>query len=422
MIRARNHLYNEFDPYAAQWLRNLISAGELPAGVVDERSIADLQPDDVAGWRQCHFFAGIGGWPLALRLAGWPEDLPIWTGSCPCQPFSNAGQGAGVNDPRHLWPDFFRLIRAARPPVVMGEQVAGSAGYGWLDGVRADLAGEGYASRGVDIPACAVDAPHIRSRLYWVAVADRLGDQQRALAGESTGGDRLRDAGPGAGSHGGGYVADALRAGPATHGRDAGEVGSLQVAERRPEDDAAVPGRGDAAAIRGVADADRELRGIGDEQPAGQQPVDQPDAGAGVRAGPGDDARVARCGTLADPYSAGSGRRTVEPARDIGDRRAAGRNEGDGGVARNYAPTFWAEADWIVCHDGKQRRTQPGLPLLVNGVRGRVAVGDALGKAGPHLGSDAHLINRQGAWKGAGNAIVPQEAEQVIRAFMDVAP
>ena len=166
--------YNEIDPYAAQWLRNLKSKGLIPDGEVDTRSIVDVAPDDVGSFNQCHFFAGIGGWSLAASLAGWPEERQLWTGSAPCQPFSVAGKGAGINDPRHLWPHFFRLIAAVRPPVVMGEQVAGAAGYGWLDGVRADLETEGYASRGVDIPACAVDAPHIRSRLYWVAsdVAD----------------------------------------------------------------------------------------------------------------------------------------------------------------------------------------------------------------------------------------------------------
>ena len=165
--------YNEIDPYAAEWLRNLIKAGLIPDGEVDTRSIVDVSADDLRGFTQCHFFAGIGGWAYALRLAGWSDDRPIWTGSCPCQPFSVAGKGLGANDPRHLWPDFFRLIRAARPSVVMGEQVAGSAGYGWFDGVAFDLESEDYASRAVDIPACAVNAPHIRSRLYWVA-ADAL--------------------------------------------------------------------------------------------------------------------------------------------------------------------------------------------------------------------------------------------------------
>ena len=161
--------YNEIDLYAAEWLRNLIKAGHIADGEVDTRSIVDVSPDDLRGFTQAHFFAGIAGWSHALRLAGWSDDRKIWTGSCPCQPFSVAGKGKGTDDERHLWPHFFRLIRGCRPPVVMGEQVAGSAGYGWLDGVRSDLESEGYACDGVDIPACSANAPHIRSRLYWVA-------------------------------------------------------------------------------------------------------------------------------------------------------------------------------------------------------------------------------------------------------------
>jgi DNA (cytosine-5)-methyltransferase 1 len=63
------------------------------------------------GFTQCHFFAGIGVWSYALRLAGWPDDRPVWTGSCPCQPFSAAGKGAGFADERHLWPAWHHLIR-----------------------------------------------------------------------------------------------------------------------------------------------------------------------------------------------------------------------------------------------------------------------------------------------------------------------
>jgi len=83
--------YNEFDKYAAQWLRNLIAAGHIAPGDVDERSIEDVRPDDLRGYRQCHFFAGIGVWSYALRRSGWPDDRSIWTGSCPCQSFSAAG-------------------------------------------------------------------------------------------------------------------------------------------------------------------------------------------------------------------------------------------------------------------------------------------------------------------------------------------
>ena len=87
--------YNENDPKAATWLRELIRNGYIANGDVDERSIEDILPNDLAGYTQCHFFAGIGGWSYALRLAGWPDDRAVWTGSCPCQPFSTAGKGGG---------------------------------------------------------------------------------------------------------------------------------------------------------------------------------------------------------------------------------------------------------------------------------------------------------------------------------------
>src|SRR5690348_1104404 len=116
--------YNEIDPQAAQWLRNLITAGLIAAGDVDCRSIAEVRPDDLRGYAQCHFFAGIGVWSHALRGAGWGDARPVWTGSCPCQPFSVAGDQEGFSDERHLWPVWFELIRECRPVAVFGEQVA----------------------------------------------------------------------------------------------------------------------------------------------------------------------------------------------------------------------------------------------------------------------------------------------------------
>lgn len=163
--------YNEFDPFAAAWLRELIADGLIAPGDVDDRSITDVSPADLVGYTQCHFFAGIGGWSLALRLAGWPDDRPVWTGSCPCQPFSAAGKGEGGADPRHLWPEWFRLLRECRPVAVFGEQVEAAIGHGWLDLVSADMEGEGYAVGAVVLGAHSVGAPHRRQRLWFVADA-----------------------------------------------------------------------------------------------------------------------------------------------------------------------------------------------------------------------------------------------------------
>ncbi|AZR62109.1 DNA cytosine methyltransferase [Klebsiella quasipneumoniae] len=163
--------YNEIDPFAAQWLRNLIAAGHIAPGEVDERSIEDVTPDDLRGFTQCHFFAGIGVWSHSLRLAGWPDDRPVWTGSCPCQPFSAAGKGDGFADERHLWPHVFHLISERRPQHVFGEQVASGNANTWFDLVQADLEGMGYAFGLVPFTSAGIGAPHIRERAYWVANA-----------------------------------------------------------------------------------------------------------------------------------------------------------------------------------------------------------------------------------------------------------
>src|SRR5690606_35379925 len=158
--------YSEHDPKAAAWLRELISAGHIAPGDVEERSICDVHPSELSGYTQQHFFAGIGGWSYALRLAGWPDSRPVRTGSCPCQPFSAAGKGLAEKDERHLWPVFRDLITFGEPTVTFGEQVASKAGRVWLARVRADLEGLGYAVGAADLCAAGVGAPHIRQRLY----------------------------------------------------------------------------------------------------------------------------------------------------------------------------------------------------------------------------------------------------------------
>lgn len=162
--------YNEIDPYAAQWLRNLIAAGHIAPGIVDERPIQEIEPWELAGFTQCHFFAGIGIWSHALRRAGWPDDRPIWTGSCPCQPFSSAGKRKGISDDRHLWPHWFNLIKVCKPPIVIGEQVASKDGLGWFDLVSADMENAGYAIGTADLCAAGFRQAHIRQRLYFVGL------------------------------------------------------------------------------------------------------------------------------------------------------------------------------------------------------------------------------------------------------------
>ena len=172
--------YNEIDPYAAQWLRNLIAAGHIAPGDVDERSIEDVKPDDLRNYTQCHFFAGIGVWSYALRNAGWPDDKSVWTGSCPCQPFSAAGKGSGFDDERHLWPHFHWLISECRPQHVFGEQVASGNANAWFDLVQADLEAMDYAFGLVPFPSAGVGAPHIRDRAYWVAHTNNTGLEGRS--------------------------------------------------------------------------------------------------------------------------------------------------------------------------------------------------------------------------------------------------
>lgn len=196
--------YNDADPAACAWLRELIAAGLLPAGEVDGRSILEVEPAELRGFAQCHFFAGIGGWPYALRLAGVAEDLSVWTGSPPCQPFSQAGQRKGQDDDRHLAPALLRLVAACRPHIVFGEQVASAAvlgpvgrapgaavadppGWAWFDALAADLETASYAVAAADLPAAGIGAPHIRQRLFFGAVALEPGGLGNSLGAGSQG-------------------------------------------------------------------------------------------------------------------------------------------------------------------------------------------------------------------------------------------
>lgn len=201
-------LYSENNPFAAATLRNLIAAGQIAPGVVNERSIEDLTPDELRPYTQVHLFAGIGVWSAALRRAGWRDEWPIWTASCPCQPFSSAGARGGFDDERHLWPAVAWLADSVRPGLILGEQVSTGIGAEWLDCVQDDLERMGYAVGALAFPAAMLGVAHARLRTYWMADAECAGlpipqprefpdaqrPQERRAIGEP-GGDGLGDSG-----------------------------------------------------------------------------------------------------------------------------------------------------------------------------------------------------------------------------------
>lgn len=164
--------YNDNDIRACATLRETMADGLISEGIVDERDIADIRPEELAGYDRVHLFAGIGGFEFAARLAGWPTGVQLWTGGFPCQPFSVAGLRSGAADHRYLWPELYRLIRGGRPEFVLVENVPAidSEPDLVLDRVLVDLEACGYETWTAEIPACAVDAAHKRTRV-WIAGA-----------------------------------------------------------------------------------------------------------------------------------------------------------------------------------------------------------------------------------------------------------
>lgn len=386
--------YNEFDPKAAAWLRELIAAGLIPAGIVDTRSITEIQPYELANYTQCHFFAGIGGWSLALQLAGWPSTQPVWTGSCPCQPFSTAGKQLGTADERHLWPVFFNLIRECRPESVFGEQVASAIGKGWLDGVSADLEAAGYACGAAVLGAHSVGAPHIRQRLFWVADADGINEQPcRSLVSQY------------------GLFSDDRRSDGSEGGEKQSENGGLD------DSDSAGPQPGNAA-----AEDDRHGSPVvADGRDYWQRVSFAADCLGGDEDEPGNECSICgldysvdcQCpGPTQDGYDYQE-RDGILYARRMGDSEQP-RLEGHAGYGdhRNQPGRLnpdtprpvatagrnsWSRFDLIPCADGKARRIEPGLAPLAHGIPARVV-----------------------RLRGYGNAIVPQVAAEFVSAFLDV--
>lgn len=379
-------LYNEIEPYAAQWLKNLSLAGHIAPGRVDARSISDLDLDDVSRATQFHAFAGLGAWSLALRMAGWSDDRVVWTGSCPCQPFSNAGLKKGVDDERHLWPEWRRLIGLRLPPVLFGEQVSSRDGKLWLAAVRADLEAMGYVVGAADLCAAGAGAPHARQRLYFGAF--RPGEVDLGH--------------------------------PRREGLPPSEPAVLRRAERDEQGGAAEQSGGPSGADLGLANAPVDGRG-GEyaHLPRGTEDGALPSTGGGGEA----------CGGWAD-------QRRPEPPRDrladpdrqqrdgSGDLRTGGRDESadrggldqrgpladtlcsrwaERGAGPGVRPTAWSgqldawsDVEYLPCRDGKYRPAKPGIFPLAHGTPGRV-----------------------GKLRTYGNAIVPQVAARFIRAMTE---
>lgn len=312
--------YNEFDAYPAQWIRNLAAAGLVASGVVDERSIKEVQPADV-GDGQVHLFAGIAVWSHALRLAGWPDEFPVWTASCPCQPFSSAGRGAGVDDPRHLWPDAFRLISGRRPVCVVGEQVASPDGLAWLDAVFADLEGAGYACRALDLCAVGFGAPHIRQRLYWAAIrSDRLAHH---------------------------------------HQQGRGQFGSVVPEDGHAQSGTDVDGRGEA-------------EWLADDGGEGRSEVGAHGGGRG---------EGGRAQGLVERLGDSSGRLGFAGFAGLEGHAGVGEESARSVAAPGPTNGAWADVEWLPCRDGKLRPTQPGLFPLAHGATSRVGRLRAYGNA-----------------------------------------
>jgi len=309
--------YNEHDKYAAQWLRNLIAQKLIAPGDVDERSIVDVQPDDLKGYVQCHFFAGIGGWSLAARLAHIPDDEPLWTGSCPCQPFSGAGKQQGTADARHLWPEYRRLIAHRRPAVVAGEQVASKLGREWLAGVRADLEGLDYAVGAADLCAAGARAPHIRQRLFWLADGRIAGDG---------------DIQPG-GQHG-----------------------------QQPQDGRVVIGLAQPARRQRDRKPDGKGRLVDRSSPRRVESDGQPER----------NSAFVRLGNTGSTRTGGyAGTALSAEARSGGTRSADGFDGRNPPVTAGTAD-FWSTYDVVHCTDGKARRFEPSSFPLAHGVPNRV--------------------------------------------------
>ena len=367
--------YNEFDPKAAQWLRQLIKNGVIADGEVDERSIIDVQADDLRGFTQHHFFAGIGGWSYALRLAGWDDTRLVCTASLPCQPFSVAGAQKGVDDERHLLPHFIELVKQCNFKTIFGEQVPGALKHGWLDDLCTEMERESYSVGSIVLTAAGEGAPHIRQRLYWVADSINTGSQGR-LSGWQ---DQEREAVSG---HAG--CSGTVRGLSDTENRNGRPESQLTASSSRESRDQF---RGDGSCSGLVyTNGSRPQQGRESTEATGHwNTFESTSSISRICNSESDKKHPCTTGGL---YAKSSYERTVND---------------------------WSDPDWLYCRDEKYRPIKPSIEPLANGLpRGMGYSSDPSEPIDADNTQEARVMRL----KGYGNAIVPQVAASFIQAFM----
>ena len=418
--------YNEFDPNAAAWLRELIKQGLIADGIVDERSIIDVQANDLNGFTQCHWFGGIGGWSRALRLANWSDDKPVWTASLPCQPFSTAGKQQGKSDERHLLPHFLELVKQCRPDTLFGEQVEAAIRHGWLDDLQAAMEAENYAVGHVILGAHSVQSFHQRQRLYWVAHSKRP-QYERGLSGlrkessQNSSGTASEFAECGA-------INDRMANSNSSRRKVRAEQGYWARNENVKQSDSH---NGDGSYKSSKENQRIVFDGLGNTQRNGQPTYSlrpsyfkftgrlckfkRSSAYSGLW-------NTEHNGCFAVPKSTSHVQPSAERRENGQDfsRESAGTSRSSDATSvsgRANGCTEWDNPDWIYCRDSKYRAIEPSIKPLVNGLpKGMVYSRDISAPTNPNETQEARVMRL----KGYGNAIVPQVAAEFIDAFMGI--
>ena len=451
--------YNEFDPKAAAWLRQLIKNGNITPGEVDERSITEINPDDLIGFDRVHFFAGIGTWDYCLNESGW-GDRPIWTASLPCQPFSSAGKGLGKSDERHLLPHFLELVRQCKPDTIFGEQVEGAIKHGWLDDLQTNMEAEGYAIGHCVLGAHSIGAAHIRQRLYWVAnsISEQREQQQNERSSsvfrtavqseecvsrpsdirstfdggmvyanepgsrqgiEATETARHGDSIESASCVNGVADTEITRAPESKHRKNIGErptdgtVGSCEV-DWMGNTSGAASERNTGSILREKAEVSRENRSLDGDSGVGFTDASEDDT---CRLG-----NTEHNGHATDTLPASHVQPGTERRQDGADipgefTGTSGRDDATSLFGCEIGRGEWHNTDWLYCRDNKYRPVKSGIKPLVNGIaRGMVHGSDPSAPINPNATQEARVMRL----KGYGNAIVPQVAAEFIKAFMEV--